>query len=165
MGIWIAVFITFAVLGSVLWIKPSPREKLLMEYRQLAMAKGLKVRMLDQKLATQLFPWIENYRPYVFYEKNLPVSAKPSSAKPIVVRVSDNPDAHEIDEVDPVRQAIQSRVGFEKLPDTAEAIVISASGISVLWREVRVEGKTKETLLEELENYMQLLMKESDIWT
>ena len=141
MGLWIAIFITLAVFGSILWIKPSSRERLLIEYRRLALTKGLKVRLLEAKLSAQLFPWIDNYRQFVFYEKSLPSSAKPKSHKAIVVRVSVDPNAHEIDGIDPIRESLSSIPSFASLPKTAEAIVISASGIALLWRECSIDLK------------------------
>lgn len=165
MGLWVAIFITFAVLGSILWIKPSPRERVLIEYRNLALSKGIKVRILDAKLAEQLFPWIDNYRQFVFYEKNLPISAKPNNHKAIVVRVSDDPNAHEIDEIDQIRQAILASIGFKDLPSSAEAIIISASGLSVLWREGSVEGKTVKEVVELIDGFLSKLIQNSNIWT
>ena len=122
-------------MGSILWIKPSPRERLLIEYRKAALTKGIKVRLLDDKLSKKLFPWIDNYRQFVFYEKSLPASAKPKSHKAIVVRVSIDPNAHEIDAIDPIRQALVSNLSFKELPQTVEAVVVSVSGIYILWRE------------------------------
>ena len=135
MGIWITVFITLVVIGSVLWVKPSVREKNLSLMRTKALSKGLKVRLLDMKLAAQLFPWLENYRLYAFYEKPIPVHLKPKSHKARVVRLSDDPNAHEIDAVDPLKISLANNAEYDALPSTAEALVISASGIAVLWKE------------------------------
>lgn len=135
MGIWIAVFITLVVIGSVLWVKPSVREKNLSLLRTKALSKGLKVRLLDMKLAAQLFPWLENYRLYAFYEKPIPVNLKPKSHKARVVRMSDDPNAHEIDQVDPLKLLLTEKTDYKALPQTVEALVISASGIAILWKE------------------------------
>jgi hypothetical protein len=164
MGIWIAIFVTLAVFGSVLWIRPSPRDLLVIEYRRQALTKGLKVRLLDAKLAGQLFPWIDNYRQFIFYEKALPSSAKPKSHKAIVVRVGDDPYAHEIDEVDSIRLALLNSVDFKALPNTAEAIVISASGISVLWREYDDKSKSDSSLVDVIELFLSECIAHSKIW-
>lgn len=165
MGLWIAIFITLAVFGSILWVKPSPREMMLTKYRNGALARGIKVRLLDAKLAEKLFPWIDNYRSFVFYEKSLPVSSKPTSHKAIIVRISDNLHAHEIDEEDSLKQAISLNVGFDGLPDTVEALIISASGISLLWRE-KLEGDSSiEKTLGDIEGFLDRCIQNSKIWT
>lgn len=135
MGIWIAVFITLVVIGSVLWVKPSVREKNLSLMRTKALSKGLKVRLLDMKLAAQLFPWLENYRLYAFYEKPIPVNLKPKNHKARVIRLSENPNAHEIDEVDPLKLILIEKTDLGDLPNSVEALVVSASGIAILWKE------------------------------
>lgn len=165
MGLWVAIFITLAVLGSVLWVKPSPRDRLVTEYRRQALAKGLKVRLLDLKLAGQLFPWIDNYRQFIFYEKSLPSHAKPKSYKAIVIRVGDDPNAHEIDQVDLVKVALSKSVDFKVLPDTAEAIVISASGISILWREYDDKSQTDSSLVDVIDVFLCECIAHSKIWT
>ncbi len=164
MGLWIAILITLVVMGSILWIKPSPRERLLTEYRKAALAKGLKVRLLDAKLAGQLFPWIENYRQYVFYEKTLPVFAKPKSHKARVIRLSVDPGAHEIDIIDPLRQIIISNPGFLMLTKTAEALVISASGIALLWREGIVNEEDKLKPVDLIEQFLDECTQHSKMW-
>lgn len=164
MGLWIAIFITLVVMGSVLWIKPSPRERLLTEYRRQALAKGLKVRLLDLKLAEQLFPWIDNYRQFIFYEKSLPSIAKPKSHKAIVVRVGDDPNAHELDGLDSIKLALVKCVDFNILPDTAEAIVISASGISVLWREYEDKSGSNRNYVDVIDQFLSECIIHSKIW-
>jgi hypothetical protein len=164
MGLWIAILITLAVLGSVLWIKPSPRERLLTEYRRLALAKGLKVRLLDVKLAEQLTPWIDNYRQFIFYEKSLPSLAKPKSHKAIVIRVTEDPHAHELDEEDQIRQSLLKNVDFKALPSTAEAIVISASGISILWLEREDKNLVNSNPVEVIDQFLAECIVNSKIW-
>ena len=165
MGLWFAILITLVVFGSILWIKPSHRERLLIDYRKTAVSKGLKVRLLDAKLAEQLFPWIENYRQYAFYEKSLPAFAKPKSHKAIVVRVTVDPNAHEIDAIDPVRQVLSNNPRFGSLPDTAEAIVISASGISILWRESSSNSLDHTHPIVLIEEFLSDCITQSKIWT
>jgi hypothetical protein len=165
MGLWIAIFITLVVFGSILWVKPSPRERLVTEYRKQALGKGLKVRLLDEKLSTQLFPWIDNYRQFIFYEKALPSSAKPKSHKAIVIRVGEDPHAHEIDEVDSVKLALLEKVDFKVLPSTTEAIVISASGISVLWREYEDKNQQSPSFVDVIESFLIECSAQSKIWT
>lgn len=165
MGLWIAIFITLVVFGSVLWVKPSPRERLLTEYRRQALVKGLKVRLLDAKLAEQLVPWVDNYRQFIFYEKPLPSSAKPKSYKAIVVRVSEDPNAHELDEEDRVREALFKKVDFKVLPSTAEAIIISASGISILWLEREDKNLPSSNPIDVIDQFLTECIVNSKIWT
>mgnify|MGYP003632237505 CR=1 FL=1 len=165
MGLWIAILITLAVMGSILWIKPSPRERLLIEYRKAALSKGFKVRLLDAKMSKQLFPWIENYRQFVFYEKSLPVRAKPKSHKALVVRVSVDPNAHEIDAIDPIRQALAANLSFKELPQTVEAIVISVSGISILWRECSDKREGDLNPIDLIDRFFIESIAHSKLWT
>lgn len=165
MGLWIAVFITLAVFGSILWVKPSPRERTLTQIRNAALSKGIKVRLLDEKLSTQLFPWIDNYRQFVFYEKALPNTAKPNSNKAIVIRLSEDLNAHELDVEDPIRKSLSSIVSFTLLPKTAEALVISASGISIVWREYQDEAHNVFQQLELIDSFLVQCIDNSKIWT
>ncbi len=162
MGIWIALFITFAVIGSVLWVKPSPREKNLGLMRAHAMSRGFKVRLLDMKLAAQLFPWLANYRPYVFYEKPVPANLKPKTYKARVVRLSDDPLAHEVDQIDELKQLLAKKIGLNELPDTVEALVISASGLSLLWKEKNEMGDMTE--IAQLDNFISQCLALKEIW-
>ncbi len=164
MGLWIAIFITLAVLGSILWIKPSPRDRFLTECRQKALAKGLKVRLLDEKLSGQLFPWIENYRQFVFYEKSLPPAAKPKSNKAIVIRLSEDIHAHEIDAIDPIKSALFEAVDRKRLPRTAEALIISVSGISLLWREYQNKEEQSLDLVSEIDDLLKECIVFNKIW-
>lgn len=157
MGIWIAVFITLVVVGSVLWVKPSVREKNLSMMRSKALSKGLKVRLLDMKLAAQLFPWLENYRLYAFYEKPIPVHLKPKSHKARVVRLSEDPNAHEIDEADSLKQLLAEKPGYSDLPQSVEALIISASGISILWREQVSDKEMQE--VEQIDRFLQACLQ------
>ena len=134
MGLVIAIFITFAVLGSVLWVMPSQREKSLSKMRSRALELGLKVRVLDGKLAKQLFHWLENYRPYTLYECSIPSDARPASHKARVLRLSKDFEEHELDR-DELKQQLKELGAFDGLPDTVEALVISRSGIAILWKE------------------------------
>lgn len=165
MGLWVAIFITLVVFGSVLWVKPSPRERILTELRAKALSKGLKVRLLDAKLSAQLFPWIEDYRLFVFYEKMLPSVAKPSSHKASVIRISEDPNAHELDEADPLKIALAENVDFTVLPDTVEALIISASGISIVWREYQSNGLDVLQQLDIIEEFLGCCIEHSQAWT
>ncbi len=137
MGLWIAIFITVALLGSVMWVMPSPRERALTEIRNSALEKGLRVRLVDQKLASSLFYWLDNYRGYVLYEKRLPANIKFKRHKAQVTRLSEDLSAHELDGVDETKKAFERLGLLASLPDSAEALVMSSSGISLLWKEER----------------------------
>lgn len=165
MGLWVAIFITLVVFGSVLWVKPSPREKTLTQLRNSALAKGLKVRLVDAKLAASLFPWIDNYRLFVFYEKNLPAAAKPKSHKAIVIRLSEDPNAHELDEENPIKSALINKIDVTTLPSTIEALVISASGIAIVWKEFKQGDLDVFQQLELIEGFLDECIINKEIWT
>lgn len=165
MGLWVAIFITLVVFGSILWVKPSPREKTLTQLRNSALAKGFNVRLLDAKLAANLFPWIENYRQFVLYEKTLPSAAKPKSHKAMVIRITENPNAHELDEENPIKGVLATKVDFTVLPKTVEALVISASGISIVWREYQDASLDVFQQLEVIEKFLVECIQYSNAWT
>lgn len=162
MEIWIAIFITLVVAGSILWIKPSIRDKKLTSMRTKALSLGFKVRLLDMKLAAQLFPWLENYRSYVFYEKSVPVHLKPKSHKARIIRLSEDIHAHEIDQIDPLKLLLADKIGYDSLPESVEALVISASGISVLWSERNVNDDMQE--IEMIDNFLNQCLQLAELW-
>jgi hypothetical protein len=50
MTVWLAmIFIALAVIGSVMWVRPSPRDQKLAKWRQEALMAGLKVRLQTLK--------------------------------------------------------------------------------------------------------------------
>jgi hypothetical protein len=50
MGVWIAMaFIALAIVGSVMWIRPSPRDQKLAKWRRDALVAGMKVRLQTLK--------------------------------------------------------------------------------------------------------------------
>lgn len=133
MGFWIAILITLAVLGSVMWVMPSQREKALTEMRRTAMSLGLKVRLLDPKLAKKFFPWLDDYRGFTLYEKYF--SAGQQHARFQVVRLSIDENAHELDLDDPVKLYIDRSGLVNDLPSSVEALLLFAGGVAILWRE------------------------------
>jgi len=135
MGFWVAIFITLAVFGSVMWVMPSPREKALTKMRHQAMEFGLKVRLVDKALAGQLYPWLDDYRGYVMYEKYLPIGKKLSSNKAEVIRLSFDDKAHEIDIQNPIKLSLQDAGLLDELPESSEALTFFSGGIAFLWRE------------------------------
>lgn len=140
MGFVVAILITLAVMGSVLWVMPSPREKRIIAMRQKAMSLGLKVRLLDQQLAGKLFPWCEDYRQFVLYEKYFQASKKNKSAKDkasqsVVLRLSKDFVPHELDQTHPLQEELKRRGVLDSLPDSAEALCVYSGSVAVLWTE------------------------------
>lgn len=134
MGFVVAILITLAVMGSVMWVMPSPREKRIIAMRNKALALGLKVRLLDQKLASKFFPWCEDYRQYVLYEKYF--SAKVAAlTTPLVIRLSDGFIPHELDEKHPINQILDERGVIEVLPESVEALIFYSGAVGMLWTE------------------------------
>lgn len=134
MGLAIAILLTLAMLGSVMWVMPSPREKQLTAMRQKAMGQGIKVRLLDQKQAANLYPWVDNHRGFVTYELSLPAGQKWPIKSAMVVPV-DQSALHELDRQHELTQAVSEQGCFDDLPDTAEAMVFYAGCVGLLWRE------------------------------
>ena len=134
MGLAIAILLTLAMLGSVLWVMPSPREKQLTAMRQKAMSSGMKVRLLNEKMAAKLYPWIDNYRGYVSYELPLPGGSKWQISAPVVIPVDQNA-LHELDRQGALANRITELGCFEDLPKTAEALVFYSGCVVLLWRE------------------------------
>jgi len=135
MGFWVAILITLAVLGSVMWVMPSPREKALTKMRHQAMGLGLKVRLVDKSIAGKLYPWLEDYRGYVMYEKYLPIGKKLSSNKAEVIRLSPDDNAHEIDIQNPIKLSLQEAGLLGELPESSEALTLFSGGVAFLWKE------------------------------
>lgn len=129
--------------GSVLWVMPSPREKMLTEMRAEAMSLGLKVRLMDKALAAKLYPWIDDYRLYVLYEKYLPTGKTLITGRAQVIRLSHDESAHEIDEENPLKRALLDKGLLNQLPESAEALTLFAGGVSFLWKERGGVGSVK----------------------
>jgi hypothetical protein len=165
MELLIAVLITLAVLGSVMWVKPSPRERALTALRAKALSLGLRVRIVDARLAGALFCWLDNFRVYSLYEKKLPVGLKPSSYKPVVIRLSEDPELHELDldETHAFKDLLAAKGVFEGVPETSEALVISQSGIAFLWKECQSEPKSTEEV-ERIDVCLTRCIGCADIW-
>lgn len=141
MELAIALLLTLAIAGSVLWVMPSPHEKKLDAFRKLAMAEGIRVRLLDTSMAARFIPWIKDHRGYVLYE----LSCKSGRALPVkgyrVVRLSDDDSLHELDRQEPLRQNLLASGMFEVLPASCESLVVSAGGVSIVWQEKgEIEG-------------------------
>jgi len=136
MGFVIAILITLAMAGSVMWVMPSPREKRLSELRMRALKRGLKVRLLDKNMAAALYPWLDNYRPYVSYELPFPAGKSIKLDRAVVVRMRVDANVHELDLLDPLRVNLVEQGMFELFPNTAEALVFYSGGVSVLWTEL-----------------------------
>lgn len=134
MGLAIAILLTLAMLGSVMWVMPSPREKQLTEMRQKAMGLGIKVKLLDQKQAANLYPWVDNHRGFVTYELSLPAGQKWPIKSAKVVPV-DQSALHELDREHGLTQIVTTQGCLDDLPDTAEAMVFYSGCVGLLWRE------------------------------
>lgn len=135
MGFVIAILITLAMAGSVMWVMPSPREKRLTAMRSAAMASGLKVRLLEAKSAAALYPWLKDYRSFVSYELPFLAGKSLKIKQPVVVRIALDEQAHELDHIEPLRVALEQQGVLSLFPDDAEALVIYSGGISLLWME------------------------------
>lgn len=145
MGILIAILVTLAVFGSIMWIKPSRREVRISAMRRVALANGLRVRLLDEKLKNSLFPWLQDYRRYVLYEKHR--AGERSDRKLQVLRLQDLDSLHELDRSRLSSDELDAQRFRESLPEDCQAIVIYPNGIGFLWQETGDE-KTVSKLIE-----------------
>ena len=133
MGWFIAIFVTLMIAGSVLWIKPSKRDLRLSELRRRAMAKGIRVRLLDEKLRDNLFPWLEDHRGYSLYENHQFGGREDRSMQAFEVHRKE--PLHELDylKLDVDAKRLQE---FEaSLPMGVRAVVLFPDGIGLLWDE------------------------------
>jgi hypothetical protein len=133
-GFLIALFICLALAGSVMWVMPSPRDRRLAEMRQAALGKGIKVRLLDRKMADALFGWLPDYRGYCLYE-NYQLFASLRSDQIQVLRLNEGEEMHELDKLNVLRQAFFESALADEIPQSAEALIIYPKGLSLLWRE------------------------------
>ncbi len=139
MGFVIAILLTLAMAGSVLWVMPSPREKRISAMRKRAMECSARVRLIDKAMATQMIPWVDDHRGYVSYELGNDGGASASLKGFKVVRLSFDANLHELDMLDPLRQRVEAAGLLSAWPESAEALVFSPLGVAVIWREVGTE--------------------------
>lgn len=139
MGFAIAVVLTMALLGSVLWVMPSPREQRLSKMRQQAMSSGLKVRILEEKHIAKLYPWLKETRAYVTYEQAKSDGSKWPIKKPIVVPLKQE-SVHELDRQSELYTSIAQGADLAALPPSAEALVFYSACVALLWREDSEQG-------------------------
>lgn len=139
MGFAIAVVLTMALLGSVLWVMPSPREQRLSKMRQHAMSRGMKVRILEEKHIAKLYPWLKETRAYVTYEQAKSGGSKWPIKKPVVVPLRQE-SVHELDRQGELYAQLEQRADLAALPESAEALVFYSACVALLWREDDAEG-------------------------
>ena len=71
MNILIVVLIILTLVGSILWVVPTRREKELTAMRSEALKLGFRVHFLNQALFEQYFKRMPDTRGYVVYERVL----------------------------------------------------------------------------------------------
>ena len=159
MGLWIAIAVTLLVLGSVLWVMPSARDKMLTEVRQKALAHGTKVRLLDQKLASSLFPWLDDFRGYVLYEKYFAANPRQVKFPSYAIRLSEHEPESEFDLPDPLKSCLDETALAKNLPASAEALAFFPRGVALLWRE---SGETE--VVERIDRCLQGCLETASLW-
>ncbi len=143
MGLVVAILLTLALLGSVLWVMPTPREKRLTQLRNQALRAGLRVRLLDQKMANKLFPWLPDHRGYVLYEKQRRDQHVAAGHRVWVLPLKNDASVHELDR-DPEQEAYVKHFNLEAvMPGCAEALVFYPASVALLWRE-SIEGSVED---------------------
>jgi len=142
MGLAIAILVTLAVAGSILWIKPSKRDLRITRIRRKAMSLGMRVRLLDDKYRQSTFPWLDDHRGYALYENHK--LAGREGREMFVVEVHAETPLHELD-VLKLGEAARNVHAFEdELPKEIRAVVIYPSGIGLLWNEQGDEAEVEE---------------------
>jgi len=139
MTYFIIGFIVFMLWGSVLWIKPSPRDKQLVRLRRKAIRSGLTIKIVDQSLRKHVKKLdaveaaISAY--WFMYDLHLLFNRKSPqliSLDPVKCEAALKNYFPRIDFVS------ERRVFLEKLnllPEN-EGLLISSFGIAFVWREL-----------------------------
>lgn len=62
MTVWLAmIFVALVVVGSVMWIRPSPRDQKLAKWRRDALVAGMKVRLQTLKAEPKKAVFVKMY--------------------------------------------------------------------------------------------------------
>lgn len=133
MGWFIAIFVTLMIAGSVLWIKPSKRDLRITELRREAMSQGVRVRLVDEKLRENMFPWLDDHRGYAVYENHQLAAREGRQMRAFEVR--SETQLHELDilRLDADESKLKS---FEAgLPAGVRGVVLYPDGVGLLWDE------------------------------
>ena len=133
MGWFIAIFVTLMIAGSVLWIKPSKRDLRITELRRKAMSKGMRVRLVDEKLRENLFPWLDDYRGYAVYENHQLAAREGRQMRAFEVR--SETQLHELDILNLDADETKLRSFEESLPAGVRGVVLYPDGVGLLWDE------------------------------
>ncbi|MDX1451323.1 MAG: hypothetical protein R3183_02115 [Oleiphilaceae bacterium] len=147
MGMVIAVLLTLALAGSVLWVMPSPKERRITAMRNAALKNGLRVRLLDASMAKGYFSWLADHRGYVLYE--LPRLGGTASAgiRPRVIRLRRPENEHELDRDAACEAYVAQRDLIKRLPTCSEALLFQPASVAVLWQESK---ESDESVVEEI---------------
>lgn len=157
MGMLIAVFATLALLGSVMWLKPSPTQRRQEEFRALARQLGLDVRLAPLPQTRRARVRQESPDPGVVYRLLRFDIKAPLARDYVLVRESaDAPWEPQTDEALPavLQQALDGVLAG--LPRDSVAVELTAHGPGVYWRE-RGDVQTVRDLAGALEQLLQAL--------
>lgn len=133
MGWFIAIFVTLMIAGSVLWIKPSKRELRITELRRKAMSQGMRVRLVDEKLRENLFPWLDDHRGYAVYENHRLGAREGRQMRAFEVRRETQ--LHELDVLKLDADEKKLKAFEESLPAGVRGVVLYPDGVGLLWDE------------------------------
>ncbi len=133
MGWFIAIFVTLMIAGSVLWIKPSKRDLRITELRRKAMSQGVRVRLVDEKLRENLFPWLDDHRGYAVYENHKLAAQEGRQMR--AFEVHRQTQLHELDILKLGADETKLRSIEENLPAGVRGVVLYPDGIGLLWDE------------------------------
>lgn len=133
MGWFIAIFVTLMIAGSVLWIKPSKRELRITELRRKAMSQGIRVRLVDEKLRENMFPWLDDHRGYAVYENHRLGGREGREMRAFEVRRETQ--LHELDILKLDADEKKLRSCEESLPAGVRGVVLYPDGVGLLWDE------------------------------
>lgn len=157
MGALIAVLVALALLGSVMWLKPSPAQRRQEEFRALARQLGMDVRLAPLPQTRRARVRLESPDPGVVY-RLLRFDIKAPLVRDYVL-VRENADAPWEPQTDEVLPAALQQVldgVLPGLPRQSVAVELTAHGPGVYWRE-RGDAQTVRDLGLSLEQLLQAL--------
>ena len=136
MGSWIVILIVLSFMGSVFWIMPSTRDREKMKVRQLAMSKGLKVRMPNKTLKERLIRYEDFILGSFIYEcLNFSSQVAKFSGGLNVVKSQEGSWAF-VDDSLPLgidEKAVLQAAAL--LPESCRLLTLSSNGALVFWNE------------------------------
>jgi hypothetical protein len=161
MGYVVAIVVILMLVGSVLWMKPSPAQQRQARLRTLARDLGIDVRLCN--LPQSRRARVREERPEQGVVYRLPIFDPASAVVPHYLLCRDNAASPWSSEVDaPLAPALLSLVdrACATLPADAVALELGPAGPAVYWRE-RGDEDVLRRLYKSLEDLRSALLGDS----